>query len=69
MEISYNKLWKLLIENKMKKKDLQERTGISEYTIKKLNHCEPVSMDVMMKLCKLFHCDIGDLMEIIEEEN
>lgn len=36
MEISYNKLWKLLIENKMKKKDLQERTGISEYTIKKL---------------------------------
>ena len=42
--------------------------GISPYTMTKLNNDRPVNMEVMMNLCKVFHCDIGDLMEITEED-
>ena len=66
MIISYSKLWDLLKENKMKKKELAAAAGLSPYMMSKLNHNEPVSMDVMLKLCKIFHCDIGDVMEVIE---
>ena len=67
MTISYSKLWALLKENKMKKKELAAAAELSPYMMNKLNHNEPVSMDVMLKLCKIFHCDIGDLVEIIED--
>lgn len=67
MNISYNKLWNLVRQNKMRKKDLQAAVGISPYIMTKLNHDEPVSMEVMLRLCKIFHCDIGDLMEVIED--
>lgn len=67
MNISYEKLWRLMKTNKMKKRDLAEAAEITTYTMSKLNHDEPVSMEVMMRLCKIFHCDIGDVMEIIEE--
>lgn len=67
MIISYDKLWKLVRDNKMKKKGLQAATGISPYIMSKLNHDEPVSMEVMIRLCQLFHCDIGDVMEVVEE--
>lgn len=67
MTISYNKLWNLVRQNKMKKKDLQAAAGISPYVVTKLGNDETVSMEVMLRLCKLFHCDIGDLMEVIED--
>ena len=67
MAISYNKLWNLVRQNKMKKGDLARAAEISGYWMSKLNHDEPVRMEVMMRLCKVFHCDIGDLMEVIEE--
>ena len=67
MRISYEKLWYMMKKNKMKKSDLAAAADISRYAMTKLNKCEPVSLDIMMKLCKVFHCDIGDLMEIIEE--
>ena len=67
MNISYEKLWRLMKTNKMKKRDLAEAAEITTYTMSKLNHDEPVSMEVMMRLCKIFHCDIGDVMELIEE--
>ena len=51
----------------MKKGDLARAAEISSYWMFKLNHDEPVQMEVMMRLCKVFHCDIGDLMEVIEE--
>lgn len=69
MAISYNKLWKLLIDNKMTKKDLKNATGTSSYTITKLGHDEPVSLDFLVKVCKVFHCDIGDVMEVILDED
>ena len=68
MKVSYKKLWEQMRANKMRKKDLAEAAELSPYTMTKLNQDRPVSMDVMMKFCKIFHCDIGDIMEIIEED-
>lgn len=68
MKISYNKLWNLVRENKMKKQDLSRAAQLSQYTLGKLIHDEPVGLDTMLKICKVFHCNIGDVMDIIEEE-
>lgn len=67
MRISYEKLWLIMKNNKMKKADLATAAEISRYAMTKLNKGEPVSLEVMMRLCKVFHCDIGDIMEIIED--
>lgn len=67
MLVSYDKLWKKMKQNKLKKKDLAAAAEISTYTMTKLNKEQTVSMEVMLRLCKIFHCDIGDLMEVIEE--
>ena len=67
MNISYDKLWKLMKHNKMKKSELAEAAGLSSYVMTKLNNDRPVSMEVMLRLCKIFHCDIGDVMEVIED--
>ena len=55
-------------ENKLKKSELAKAAELSAYTMTKLNNDRPVNMSVMMNLCKVFHCDIGDLMEVIEED-
>lgn len=68
MEISYNKLWKLLIDRGMKKTDLKNATGISSSTISKMGRNEPVSMDSMLKVCKALNCDIGDIVEVKNDE-
>ena len=70
MEISYKKLWKLLIDKDMKKKDLQAAAGIGWASVTKLSKNQPVSMEVLIKVCKTLRCDIGDIMEFIpiEEE-
>lgn len=64
MEISYNGLWKILIDNGMKKGDLKRRTGISSGTIAKMTNGEAVTLTVLEKICNEFNCDIGDLVEI-----
>jgi len=68
MEVSYKKLWKLLIDKDMKKKDLQAAAHISWASVTKLSKGETVSMEVLMKVCKALECDIGDIMELIPEE-
>ena len=65
--VSYVKLWKKLIDLGMKKIDLKEQTGIGSTTLTKLNNNEPVSMDVMIKICEALHCNIGEVMDIIYE--
>ena len=65
--VSYVKLWKKLIDLGMKKRDLKEQTGIGSTTLTKLNNNEPVSMDVMTKICEALHCNIGEVMDIIYE--
>ena len=68
MTVSYNKLWQLMKDNRMKKSELAAAASISQYSMTKLNQNKPVSMEVMLRLCKVFHCDIGDLMEVIEND-
>lgn len=68
MTVSYDKLWKLLKINKMKKSDLAKAAELSSYTMTKLNQDKLVSMEIMLRLCKIFHCDIGEIMEVIEED-
>ncbi len=68
MTVSYNKLWQLMKDNRMKKSELAAAASISQYSMTKLNQNKPVAMEVMIRLCKVFHCDIGDLMEVIEND-
>lgn len=67
MRVSYDKLWRIMKNNKMKKSELAAAAEISDYAMTKLNKEEPVSLEIIMRLCKVFHCDIGDLIEIIED--
>ena len=63
--VSYNKLWKKLIDLNMKKRELKEVPGIGSTTLTKLNNDEPVSMDVMIKICVALNCNIGDVMDVV----
>ena len=68
MALSYNKLWKLLIDKGMTKTQMRLRADISTTTLAKLGKNETVSMDVLLKLCKLLDCNVGDIMDVINEE-
>ena len=68
MGVSYNKLFKLLIDKNMKKTELIKLADISSSTLAKLSKSENVSMDVILRLCQVLKCDIGDIVEIVEEE-
>lgn len=67
MSVSYDKLWKLMKANKMKKQDLAKAAELSSYMMTQLGKDEYVSLEVIAKLCKVFHCDVGDIVEITEE--
>lgn len=69
MEVSYKKLFKLLIDRDVKKKDLQKATGLSSSSITKLAKDEYVSMEVIVKVCKALSVDVGDVMEIVFTQN
>ena len=66
MAISYKKLWKLLIDKDIKKKDLVKMAGISGYTLNKLNHGDNVNAETLMKICVALDCSFDDIMEITE---
>ena len=61
MRVSYNKLWKMLIDKNMKKMDLLEAIEMSPNTLAKLGRNEDVSMDVLKRICAYLQCDIGDI--------
>ena len=65
MKVSYAKLFKLMIDKKMKKKDLQEMTGISASSVAKLSRDEYVSMEVLIKICSVFQVQMSEIVEII----
>ena len=67
MTLSYDKLWKLMIENKMNRRELAMAAEISANTVTKLGKNEVVSLEVLMRICKVFHCDTGDIMEVSED--
>lgn len=68
MKVSYNKLWKLLIDKGMNKNELRTKVKMGPNTLAKMGRNENVSMDVLTRICKELHCDIGDIVEVIPEE-
>ena len=66
MAVSYKKLWKLLIDKNLKKKDLETLAGVSHYTINKLNKGENVTTDILGKICKALNCNVDDIMDFVE---
>lgn len=69
MAVSYNKLWKLLIDKNMKKKELREAAGISNTLIAKLGKNENVTVEVLVKICTALDCNIEDIMELTSDNN
>ena len=67
MAVSYKKLWKLLIDKDMKKKDLRIATGITTTALAKLGKNEHVSTEILAKICKVLECNLEDMVEIVEE--
>ncbi len=66
MAISYKKLWKLLIDRDLKKKDLQQMSGVSAASITKLGRNENVNTEIIEKICMALNCDVSDIMEITD---
>ena len=67
MPVSYNKLWKLLIDKNMKRTDLRKSAKISTGTLAKLGKNESVTTEVLVRICRALNCDIGDIMEILPD--
>lgn len=69
MSISYNKLWKMLVDQNMNKTELRIQAQISTNAIAKMGKNKPVSMDTMDKICKALHCNIGDVMDFVADDD
>ena len=67
MAVSYDKLWKLLIDKKLNKTQMRLAPGISSSTLAKLSKGEPVTLEVLEKICEEFHCNIGDIVEFVKK--
>ena len=67
MAVSYKKLWKLLIDKDMKKKDLRIATGMTTTALAKLGKNEHVNTEILAKICKVLECNIEDIVEVVEE--
>lgn len=68
MATSYKKLWKMLIDKDLKKKDLENMAGVSHYTINKLNKGENITTDVLEKICTALDCTANDIMEFVPDD-
>lgn len=68
MAISYKRLWKLLIDRNLKKKDLVDMTGLSWSTITKMGHDENVNSDVLAKICSALECEFNDIVEVVSDD-
>ena len=67
MRISYNKLWKMLIDKNMKKSDLKDKAGISSVSIAKLGKGDNITTDVLLRICEAMDCHLDDIMETVDE--
>ncbi|MEE0223015.1 helix-turn-helix domain-containing protein [Anaeromassilibacillus sp. An250] len=68
MRISYNKLWKMLIDQNMNKRDLAEKSGVSTASIAKLSKGANITTDVLLKICEAMNCHIEDILETIDDQ-
>ena len=69
MDVLYNKFFKMLIDRKMKKKDICEQAGIATSTMAKMARDENVSLDVLVRICRALNCTIDDILDILPAEN
>ena len=69
MEVSYNKLWKMLIDKKMSRTQMRLKAGISTKALTKLGKNESVNIDILIKICVALECDITDIMEIVDNKS
>ena len=69
MAVSYKKLWQMLIDNDLKKKDLEEQAKVSHYAVSKLYRGEDVTVDVLEGICKTLYCSMDDNMEFVPDDN
>jgi putative transcriptional regulator len=67
MRISYNKLWKLMIDKNMNKQDLKKVSGISSASVAKLGKGDNITTDILIRICTALDCDIADIMEIVND--
>ena len=65
MDVTYKKLWKLLIDREMKKKELQDAAKLSTSTMSKMNRGLNIQTDVLVRICRVLDCDIGDIIEVL----
>lgn len=65
MSVSYKKLWKLLIDHNMNKSDLAKKARMSPNTVAKLGKNETVSLNILVRICEVLECDIGDIVEVV----
>lgn len=68
MRISYNKLWKMLIDQNMNKRDLAEKSGVSTASIAKLSKGANITTDVLLKICEAMNCRIEDILQTIDDQ-
>ena len=68
MAVSYNKLWKLLVDKKMSKADLRKAADVAPNTMTKLRRDEPVTLAILGKICNVLRCDYGDIMTYVPDE-
>lgn len=69
MAVSYKRLWKLLIDKDMKKKDLEEQAKVSHYTVSKMYRGENITIDMLERICKALNCTPDDIMEFITDDS
>lgn len=69
MDVSYNKFFKMLIDRKMKKKDICEQAGIATSTMAKMARDENVSLDVLARICRALDCTMDDILDVLPAEN
>ena len=63
-QITYNKLWKILVDKKLSKADLRKAIGVAPNTLTKLRRDEEVSMSILIRICEYLNCDIGDIVSL-----
>ena len=68
LTVCYNKLWKLLIDKNMKKKDLRLATGMSTTALAKLGRNEHINTEILTRICEVLDCDLSDIIELVKEE-
>lgn len=68
MAVTYKKLWHILLDKDMKKKDLQEAAELTKYTMRKLGNDETVTTDTLAKICRTLNCTVDDIMEVLPED-